>query len=91
APNQPLDLTNLDTLTHLSTAIMYKENGRNRVNYTDEQIATGIQSALGFVQLQATSEATKLLTGSAAFDALDEADQAKYLRQAEQLRKQKQG
>ncbi|WP_435532288.1 hypothetical protein [Proteus vulgaris] len=91
APNQPLDLTNLDTLTHLSTAIMYKENGRNRVNYTDEQIATGIQSALGFVELQATSEAPKLLTGSAAFDALDEADQAKYLRQAEQLRKQKQG
>lgn len=91
APNQPLDLTNLDTLTHLSTAIMYKENGRNRVNYTDEQIATGIQSALGFVELQTTSEAPKLLTGSAAFDALDEADQAKYLRQAEQLRKQKQG
>ncbi len=91
APNQPLDLTNLDTLTHLSTAIMYKENGRNRVNYTDEQIATGIQSALGFVELQATSEAPKLLTGSAAFDALDEADQAKYLRQAEQLRKKKQG
>ncbi|HEK2062937.1 TPA: hypothetical protein SMS29_000228 [Proteus mirabilis] len=91
APNQPLDLTNLDTLTHLSTAIMYKENGRNRVNYTNEQIATGIQSALGFVELQATSEAPKLLTGSAAFDALDEADQAKYLRQAEQLRKQKQG
>lgn len=91
APNQPLDLTNLDTLTHLSTAIMYKENGRNRVNYTDEQIATGIQSALGFVELQATPEAPKLLTGSAAFDALDEADQAKYLRQAEQLRKQKQG
>ncbi|WP_163826551.1 hypothetical protein [Proteus vulgaris] len=91
APNQPLDLTNLDTLTHLSTAIMYKENGRNRVNYTDEQIATGIQSALGFVELQTTSEAPKLLTGSAAFDALDEADQAKCLRQAEQLRKQKQG
>ena len=33
-------------------------------------------------------QSAKLLTGSAAFDALDEADQAKYLRQAEQLRKQ---
>ncbi|MEQ5318009.1 hypothetical protein ABN239_13315 [Providencia vermicola] len=85
-----LDLTDLDTLTRLSMAIMIQENGQGEVSkLSNDDISSGIQSALGLVSLP-SSNAPKRLTGSVAFDALDESDQAKYLKQAEQMDKQRQ-
>lgn len=89
--DQPLDLTDLNTLTRLSMAIMIKENGqRSAESIAKEDIASGIQSALGLVELPAATQVPKRLTGSAAFDALDASEQAKYLKQAEQMDKQRQ-
>lgn len=89
--DQPLDLTDLNTLTRLSMAIMIKENGqRSAESIAKEDITSGIQSALGLVELPAATQVPKRLTGSAAFDALDASDQAKYLKQAEQMDKQRQ-
>ncbi|EPK3354900.1 hypothetical protein JAG45_000618 [Providencia rettgeri] len=86
-----LDLTDLDTLTRLSMAIMIQENGRGEVSkLSNDDISNGIQSALGLVSLPSSPNAPKRLTGSVAFDALDESDQAKYLKQAEQMDKQRQ-
>lgn len=86
-----LDLTDLNTLTRLSMAVMLQENGQGEVNkISKEDISSGIQSALGLVSLPNSPQSPKRLTGSAAFDALDESDQAKYLKQAEQLDKQRQ-
>lgn len=86
-----LDLTDLNTLTRLSMAIMIKENGQSEFNkIAGDDISNGIQAALGLVDLPQSGQAPKRLTGSAAFDALDQSDQAKYLRQAEQMDKQRQ-
>lgn len=92
-----LDLTDLNTLTRLSMAIMIKENGQGEFNkISGDDISNGIQSALGLSSLPQSAQggqsalAPKRLTGSAAFDALDQSDQAKYLRQAEQMDKQRQ-
>ncbi|EPC7542060.1 hypothetical protein ACR2Y1_000081 [Morganella morganii] len=95
-----LDLTDLNTLTRLSMAIMIKENGQSEFNkISGDDISNGIQAALGLVDLSQTAQSAsggqpvqvpKRLTGSAAFDALDQSDQAKYLRQAEQMDKQRQ-
>lgn len=86
-----LDLTDLDTLTRLSMAIMIQENGQGEVSkLSNDDISSGIQSALGLVSLPSSPNAPKRLTGSVAFDALDESDQAKYLKQAEQMDKQRQ-
>lgn len=95
-----LDLTDLNTLTRLSMAIMIKENGQSEFNkISGDDISNGIQAALGLVDLSQTAQPAsggqpvqvpKRLTGSAAFDALDQSDQAKYLRQAEQMDKQRQ-
>ncbi|MEY0240158.1 hypothetical protein AB7W17_03215 [Providencia rettgeri] len=86
-----LDLTDLDTLTRLSMAIMIQENGQGEVSkLSNDDISNGIQSALGLVSLPSSPNAPKRLTGSVAFDALDESDQAKYLKQAEQMDKQRQ-
>lgn len=86
-----LDLTDLDTLTRLSMAIMIQENGQGEVSkLSNDDISNGIQSALGLVNLSSSPNAPKRLTGSVAFDALDESDQAKYLKQAEQMDKQRQ-
>lgn len=92
-----LDLTDLNTLTRLSMAIMIKENGQGEFNkISGDDISNGIQSALGLsdlpqsVQGGQSATAPKRLTGSAAFDALDQSDQAKYLRQAEQIDKHRQ-
>lgn len=86
-----LDLTDLNTLTRLSMAIMIKENGQGEFNkIAGDDISNGIQAALGLVDLPQSEQAPKRLTGSAAFDALDQSDQAKYLRQAEQMDKQRQ-
>lgn len=86
-----LDLTDLNTLTRLSMAIMIKENGQSEFDkIAGDDISNGIQAALGLVDLQQSGQAPKRLTGSAAFDALDQSDQAKYLRQAEQMDKQRQ-
>lgn len=83
APGDKLDLTNINTLTTLSKAIMQHENGQ--MNYTDQQIGSGLQAALGISQLPPAEGAAKRLTGMSAFDALNAADQAKYLRQAEAI------
>ncbi|WP_427195141.1 hypothetical protein [Morganella morganii] len=86
-----LDLTDLNTLTRLSMAIMIKENGQSEFDkIAGDDISNGIQAALGLVDLPQSGQAPKRLTGSAAFDALDQSDQAKYLRQAEQMDKQRQ-
>lgn len=86
-----LDLTDLNTLTRLSMAIMIQEVGQNEVKkIAGDDISNGIQAALGLVDLPQSEQAPKRLTGSAAFDALDQSDQAKYLRQAEQMEKQRQ-
>ncbi len=86
-----LDLTDLDTLTRLSMAIMTQENGEGEVSkISKEDLSAGMQSALGLVSLSSTDQAPKRLTGSSAFDALDSSDQAKYLKQAEQMDKQRQ-
>ncbi|WP_318831791.1 hypothetical protein [Providencia sp. PROV279] len=86
-----LDLTDLDTLTRLSMAIMIQENGQGEVSkLSNDDISNGIQSALGLVSLPSSPNAPKRLTGSVAFDALDESYQAKYLKQAEQMDKQRQ-
>lgn len=86
-----LDLTDLDTLTRLSMAIMIQENGQGEVSkLSNDDISSGIQSALGLVSLPSSPSAPKRLTGSVAFDSLDESDQAKYLKQSEQMDKQRQ-
>lgn len=86
-----LDLTDMNTLTRLSMAIMIKENGQSEFDkIAGDDISNGIQAALGLVDLPQSGQAPKRLTGSAAFDALDQSDQAKYLRQAEQMDKQRQ-
>lgn len=86
-----LDLTDLNILTRLSMAIMIKENGQSEFDkIAGDDISNGIQAALGLVDLPQSGQAPKRLTGSAAFDALDQSDQAKYLRQAEQMDKQRQ-
>lgn len=86
-----LDLTDLNTLTRLSMAIMIKENGQSEFDkIAGDDISNGIQAALGLVDLPQSGQVPKRLTGSAAFDALDQSDQAKYLRQAEQMDKQRQ-
>lgn len=86
-----LDLTDLNTLTRLSMAIMIKENGQSEFDkIAGDDISNGIQAALGLVDLPQSEQAPKRLTGSAAFDALDQSDQAKYLRQSEQMDKQRQ-
>lgn len=86
-----LDLTNLDTLTRLSMAIMIQENGKDEVaKLSSNDLSSGIQSALGLVSLPDSPQASKRLTGSAAFDALDASDQAKYLKQASLIDKERQ-
>ncbi|WOC01665.1 MULTISPECIES: hypothetical protein [unclassified Providencia] len=86
-----LDLTDLDTLTRLSMAIMIQENGKDEVaKLSSNDLSSGIQSALGLVSLPDSPQASKRLTGSAAFDALDASDQAKYLKQASLIDKERQ-
>ncbi|MDN0017982.1 hypothetical protein [Providencia stuartii] len=86
-----LDLTDIDTLTRLSMAIMIKENGQSEVSkISNDVISNGIHSALGLASLPDSPQASKRLTGSAAFDALDASDQAKYLKQASLIDKERQ-
>lgn len=85
-PNTRLDLTDINTLTKLSKAIIKKENGQS--NYTDAQISAGVQAALGVRTLPRSPNAEKRLTGMSAFDALNADDQGKYMRQAEAMMNQ---
>ncbi|WGL96486.1 hypothetical protein [Arsenophonus nasoniae] len=86
-----LDLTDLDTITRLSMAIMTQENGKDEVaKLLSDDLSSGMQAALGLVSLPDSLQASKRLTGSAAFDALDASDQAKYLKQASQMDKERQ-
>lgn len=83
SPGDKLDLTNIGTLTSLSKAIMQHENGQ--MKFTDQQIGSGLQAALGINQLPPAESAPKRLTGMAAFEALNAADQGKFMRQAEAI------
>lgn len=74
----------------MTMAIITQENKGHKIDYTQAQISNGMQSALGLSSLPKSERQPKRLTGSAAFDALDESDQAKYLKQAEQMDKQRQ-
>ncbi|MDB9567849.1 hypothetical protein OW293_014740 [Providencia rettgeri] len=47
-PNVPIDVTNIDTLKSITTAIMQQE-GKHSV--TDDQVNTGLQAALGLTRL----------------------------------------
>ncbi len=82
--NDPLDLTNADTLTSLCNAIMKQENGK--VPYTGDQVSKGVQAALGFTQLDSVARVTK----TPYFNELDPATQGTVIRQADALRKQQQ-
>lgn len=88
APDAQIDLTDINTLSKLSKAIMQHENGQ--MNYSDAQINSGLQAALGVNSLPPAAGAVKRLTGMSAFDALNADDQGKYLRQAEAMRSQQQ-
>nr|ELR5228770.1 hypothetical protein [Providencia rettgeri] len=86
-----LDLTDLDTLTRLSMAIMIQENGKDEIaKLSPNDLSSGIQSALGLVSLPDSPQAPKRLTGSVAFNALDASDQAKYIKQASLMDKERQ-
>lgn len=82
-PNTRLDMTDITTLTKLSKAIIKRENGQS--NYTDAQISSGLQAALGVSSLPPAQDAMKRLTGMSAFDALNAEDQGKFMRQAEAI------
>ncbi|MBU9831272.1 hypothetical protein J1779_15150 [Rahnella sp. FC061912-K] len=82
--DQPLDLTNADTLANLCNAIMKQENGK--VPYSAEQVNKGVQAALGFSQLDTVARVTK----TPYFNELDASTQATVIRQADALRKQQQ-
>lgn len=83
--NQPLDASNPDTLQALCAAIIKHENGRQP--YSPDQLSTGVSAALGLSQLPSSN---KRYTGNAAFDAASPEAQATFLRQADQIRRQKQ-
>ncbi|MGV0269771.1 hypothetical protein ACOXC5_007335 [Klebsiella michiganensis] len=83
--NQPLDASNPDTLQALCAAIIKHENGTQP--YSPDQLSTGVSAALGLSQLPSSN---KRYTGNAAFDAATPEAQATFLRQADQIRRQKQ-
>lgn len=84
--DQPLDLTNIDTLTSLCASIMKHENGAGKVPFTPEQVSTGVQAALGVAQIDTVSRVTK----TPYFNELDASTQAQVLRHADAMRKQEQ-
>jgi len=81
--DQPLDASNPDTLRALCAAIIHHENGNQP--YSEQQLSDGVSAALGLSNIPTS---TKRYTGTAWFDALNEADQASVLRQTEALDKQ---
>ncbi|EIZ0219149.1 hypothetical protein MM645_003019 [Salmonella enterica subsp. enterica serovar Newport] len=83
--NQPLDVSNPDTLQALCAAIIKHENGTQP--YSPDQLSTGVSAALGLSQLPTSN---KRYTGNAAFDAATPEAQATFLRQADQIRRQQQ-
>jgi hypothetical protein len=83
--DQPLDLTNADTLANLCNAIMKQENN-GKVPYSADQVNKGVQAALGFSQLDTVARVTK----TPYFNELDASTQATVIRQADALRKQQQ-
>jgi len=79
-PDDPLNLNDVNTLKQLCLGIGKIENKGN-VPYSDQQINTGIQAALGLTAL----DAPKRYTGNAVFDAASPQAQEAYLRQAHTL------
>ncbi|MFP9228790.1 hypothetical protein [Pectobacterium cacticida] len=76
--NTPIDLTDPATLARMTTAITQHENNGN-MPYTQEQVNSGIQAALGISTLPGTG---RRVTKSTAFSLLDPSDQGRYVRQA---------
>ncbi|MEQ9887608.1 hypothetical protein ABRP55_13765 [Pectobacterium zantedeschiae] len=76
--NTPVDLTDPTTLARMTAAITSHENS-GKVPYTQEQIGTGIQAALGITQLSES----KRQTGVAWYDGLTPLQQTMLKRQAE--------
>lgn len=83
-----LDLTDLNTLTKISMAIMMQENKGHDIGYSEGQISSGMQSALGLKDLP---DSSKRLTESAAFSGLSASLQAGYIRQSSQIDKERRG
>lgn len=83
-----LDLTDLNTLTKISMAIMMQENKGHDIGYSEGQISSGMQSALGLKELP---DSSKRLTESAAFSGLSASLQAGYIRQSSQIDKERRG
>ncbi|MDW2743698.1 hypothetical protein [Atlantibacter subterraneus] len=84
-PNQPINVSDPDTLKALCSAIIQHENGDQP--YSAQQLSTGVNAALGITDLPASN---KRYTGNAAFDAASPQAQAAFLRQSEQMRNQQQ-
>ncbi|ELJ6679228.1 hypothetical protein QYJ89_003459 [Salmonella enterica] len=83
--DEPLDSSNPDTLKALCAAIIQHENGSQP--YSDQQLTNGVSAALGLSSIPTN---TKRYTGNAAFDAASPEAQARFMRQADQMRRQQQ-
>ncbi|EHP6080517.1 hypothetical protein ABVS80_001133 [Escherichia coli] len=84
-PDQQINASDPQTLNALCAAIIKHENGNQP--YSNDQISTGVNAALGINNLPTSG---KRYTGSAAFDAASPEQQATFLRQADQMRRQQQ-
>lgn len=84
-PDQQINASDPQTLNALCAAIIKHENGNQP--YSSDQISTGVNAALGINNLPTSG---KRYTGSAAFDAASPEQQATFLRQADQMRRQQQ-
>lgn len=81
-PDDQLNMSDINTLKSLCAGIVQHENGK--LPYSDDQLNTGVQAALGLTAL----ETPKRYTGNAAFDAASPQSQAAYLRQAKSVQDQ---
>lgn len=84
-PDQQINASDPQTLNALCAAIIKHENGNQP--YSSDQISIGVNAALGINNLPTSG---KRYTGSAAFDAASPEQQATFLRQADQMRRQQQ-
>ncbi len=81
-PNDQLNMSDINTLRQLCAGIIQHENGKQP--YSEDQLNTGVSSALGLTTL----ESPKRYSGNQAFDAASPQQQAAYLRQSMELRNQ---
>ncbi|MCC3733712.1 hypothetical protein LLS47_12315 [Rouxiella badensis] len=83
-PNDPLDMSNPNTLAALCAGIVTHENGNQP--YSEDQINSGVNAALGLSALTSS----KRRTGNAAFDTASPVAQGQFLRQAQAMQKEQQ-